>query len=239
MKITKTEVYGFKAALRGMRNPKNSWSLNDSTETTMGPNDLKLAQNLIRAGKEHISFCVSHDEYVQNVIEAGKEHMKFMRQIQVWADFDMTRFFWSEMDTYHFNSKNSCSTMHKLLDPKREITKDMFDYNLEDEDIVDILVNRLNKIRGQFLATKDFNKQTELKRRAKCLLMEGFLQTRTMNTNYAEIRNIVLQRKHHQMKKDWQETFCAWATTLPYAKELIFCGIEDDYERLKEMYKNA
>ena len=106
MKITKTEVYGFKAALRGMRNPKNSWSLNDSTETTMGPNDLKLAQNLIRA---------------------GKEHMKFMRQIQVWADFDMTRFFWSEMDTYHFNSKNSCSTMHKLLDPKREITKDIIE----------------------------------------------------------------------------------------------------------------
>lgn len=214
MKIKNTEVYGFKAALRGMRNPKNSWHLNDSTETTIGPNDLKLAQLLIKS---------------------GAEHMKFMRQIQVWADFDMTRFFWSEMDTYHFNSKNSCSTMHKLLDPKREISKDMFDYHKDDEDIINILVARLNAIRLEFLSTNDFNKQSELKRRAKCLLSEGFLQMRTMNTNYAEIRNVVLQRKHHQMKEDWQETFCAWATTLPYAKELIFFGLEDDYNRLKEM----
>lgn len=245
MEITNTEVYGFEAALRGMRNPKNSWDKIDSIKIdNFNPTREMANHKFKKEGYNKYNcegFLIGDNDLklAQTLIKSGSEHMKFMRQIQVWADFDMTRFFWSEMDTYHFNSKNSCSTMHKLLDPKREITKDMFDYNLEDEDIVDILVNRLNKIRGQFLATKDFNKQTKLKRRAKCLLMEGFLQTRTMNTNYAEIRNIVLQRKHHQMKEDWQETFCAWATTLPYAKELIFCGIEDDYERLKEMYKNA
>lgn len=214
MEIKNTEVFGFKAAFRGMRNPKNSWHLSDSTETIIGPNDLKLAQALIKA---------------------GSEHMKFMRQIQVWADFDMTRFFWSEMDTYSFNTKNSCSTMHKLLNPKNKITIDMFDYHLYDEDIMRIIIKRLNEIRTQFLNTDNYLEQSELKRRAKCLLPEGFLQMRTMNTNYAEIRNIVLQRRNHQLKEDWQETFCAWATTLPYAKELIFYDLENDYDRLKEM----
>lgn len=226
MKIKNTEVHGFKAALRGMRNPKNSWNLSDSIINNdpaldgfnIGQADMKLAQNLIKA---------------------GKEHMKFMRQIQVWADFDMTRFFWSEMDTYHFNSKNSCSTMHKLLNPKKEVSVDMFDFYEEDKDIVETVIKRINEIRKEFLSTKNYEKQCILKRRAKTLLFEGFLQMRTVNTNYAEIRNIVIQRKNHQLIEDWQQAFCGWATTLPYSKELIFYGMEDDYERLKEMYKNA
>ena len=159
--------------------------------------------------------------------------MKFMRMIQVWATMDMTRFFWSEFDTYKFNSKNSCSTIHKLLNAKYKITLDMFAYHNEDEDIVKLVIDRLNEIREMFLTETVYDEKCKLKRRAKTLLLEGFLQLRTVNTNYAELRNIVLQRKNHQMKKDWQDTFCKWVTTLPYAKELIFHGIEDEYERLK------
>ena len=65
------------------------------------------------------------------------------------------------------------------------------------------------------------------------ILPESYLNMRTVNLNYATIRNIVLQRKHHRLKKEWQDTFCKWVTTLPYAKELIFCGLEEEYERLK------
>lgn len=219
MKINKTEVYGFESALRGMRNPFNSWSLSDSCcnydndnieNWVIGRKDLGLAQRLIKA---------------------GTEHCKFMRQIQVWADFDMTRYFWSEMDTYKFNSKNSCSTMHKLLNPKNEITKEMFEYYKEDEDVVQVVIDRLNMIRKLFLESNNNEEKRVLKRRAKTLLFEGFLQMRTLNTNYAELRNVVIQRRNHQLKEDWQDTFGYWVTTLPYAKELIFCGIEDDYER--------
>lgn len=219
MKIKTLEVSGIYYAIYGSRNPMNSWNLSDSIDKTLcefkqdyiGEKDLNLAQRLIKA---------------------GNEHCKFMRQIQVWCDMDMTRFFWSEADTYHYNTKSSCSTMHKLLNPKNKITIDMFDYYKEDEDIVNVVIDRLNHIREMFLTTTDYEEQCKLKRRAKCLLMEGFLQLRTVNTNYAELRNMVFQRKNHQMKKDWQDTFCKWVTTLPYAKELIFCGIEDEYERL-------
>ena len=227
MDIYGTEVHGFERAIKSMRNPKNSWYKSDSytqydeavqeSKFILGENDLKLAQTLINA---------------------GSEHMKFMRMVQVWADFDMTRFFWSEMDTYKFNSKNSCSTMHKLLNPQNGISMNMFDYYKEDEDIVKLVVNRLNEIREQFLATKVFEEQRILKRRAKTLLSEGFLQLRTVNTNYAELRNIMLQRKNHQLKEDWQDCLCYWITTLPYAEELIFCGYEDDFNRLQDLGGN-
>lgn len=228
LNITKTRVFGFESAMRGMRAPLNSWALSDSH---------------IAISMEEITSCVATDELfilgekdlglAQRLITAGKEHMKFMRQIQVWADMDMTRFFWSEMDTYKFNSKNSCSTMHKLLNAKNEVTLEMFDLYEEDYDVVIPVINRINEIREQFLTSTVNEEKRILKRRAKTLLFEGFLQLRTVNTNYAELRNIVLQRRHHQLKEDWQECFCKWVTTLPYAKELIFCGLEDEYERLK------
>ena len=100
MKITNTEVYGFEASLRGMRNPMNSWHLQDTSANNIGVNDMDLAKRLIKA---------------------GPEHCKFLRQIQVWADFDMPLYWWSEFDTYKFNTKNSCSTMHKLFNTKKEI----------------------------------------------------------------------------------------------------------------------
>ena len=132
MEIKNTEVSGFRSAMKGCRNPMNSWDLSDSHGNNeffqFGKKDLDLAQRLIKA---------------------GSEHMKFMRQINVWADLDMTRFFWSEMDTYSFNSKNSCSTIHKLLNPKNEISLDMFDYYSEDKDIVELVVKRLNEIRDR------------------------------------------------------------------------------------------
>lgn len=234
MKITLTEVYGFNASIRGMRNPMNSWHLSDSVKGCEFRSEHRFFDEAFKSENiEEFLFGEKDLKLAQTLIKAGSEHMKFMRMIQVWADMDMTRFFWSEMDTYKFNSKNSCSTMHKLLNPKNEITLDMFDYYEEDLEEVTTCINKLNKIREEFLSTKNFELQCKLKRRAKTLLFDGFLQLRTVNINYAELRNIVLQRKRHQLKPDWQDCFCKWVTSLPYAKELIFCGIEDEYERLK------
>ena len=207
MKITNTEVYGFKAALRGMRNPMNSWHLQDSVPyycmpdilwdaTFIGERDLDLAKRLIKA---------------------GNEHCKFLRQIQVWADFEMPLYWWSEFDTYKFNTKNSCSTMHKLFNAKKEITLDDFVYSKEDINTLNFIISELNSLRQKYLETKDFNYVI----RGKRLLPTSFKQKRTVNTNYAELMNIYNQRKNHRLKEEWQDVFCKWCEELPYFKQFL------------------
>ena len=207
MKITNTEVYGFAASLRGMRNPMNSWHLQDSVPyycmpdilwdaTLIGERDLDLAKRLIKA---------------------GNEHCKFLRQIQVWADFEMPLYWWSEFDTYKFNTKNSCSTMHKLFNAKKEIELDDFVYSKEDINTLNFIIRELNSLRKRYLETKDFNYVI----RGKRLLPTSFKQKRTVNTNYAELINIYNQRKNHRLKEEWQDVFCKWCEELPYFKEFL------------------
>ena len=207
MKITNTEVYGFAASLRGMRNPMNSWHLQDSVPyycmpdilwdaTLIGERDLYLAKRLIKA---------------------GNEHCKFLRQIQVWADFEMPLYWWSEFDTYKFNTKNSCSTMHKLFNTKKEIELDDFVYSKEDINTLNFIISELNSLRQKYLETKDFNYVI----RGKRLLPTSFKQKRTVNTNYAELINIYNQRKNHRLKEEWQDVFCKWCEELPYFKEFL------------------
>ena len=200
MKIETKEVAGFIPALYGMRSPMNSWHLNDSKidnkTITIGPNDLDLAKRLIKA---------------------GNEHCKFLRQIQVWADFDMPLYWWSEFDTYKFNTKNSCSTMHKLFNAKKEIELDDFVYSKEDINTLNFIIRELNSLRKRYLETKDFNYVI----RGKRLLPTSFKQKRTVNTNYAELINIYNQRKKHRLKEEWQDVFCKWCEELPYFKEFL------------------
>ena len=200
MKIETKEVAGFIPALHGMRSPMNSWHLNDSKidneAITIGPNDLDLAKRLIKA---------------------GNEHCKFLRQIQVWADFEMPLYWWSEFDTYKFNTKNSCSTMHKLFNAKKEIELDDFVYSKEDINTLNFVIRELNSLRKRYLETKDFNYVI----RGKRLLPTSFKQKRTVNTNYAELINIYNQRKNHRLKEEWQDVFCKWCEELPYFKQFL------------------
>lgn len=210
MKIKNTEVYGFEAALRGMRNPLNSWGNSDryynkeNNQYVIGNNDMRLAQSLIKS---------------------GSEHCKFLRMIHVSADFDMPRYFWSEFDTYHYNTKNSCSTMHKLLNNDNPITLDMFATCDEDEYIWNEIIVRLEELRLEYKeiqsTTKNVKEMNRLLLRAKRLLPEGMLQMRTVDTNYAELRNMYFQRRNHKLHEEWIDTFCKWVKSLPYAKELI------------------
>lgn len=213
MYIENTKVFGFESAIFGMRNPLNSWYKSDSdiriremTATNpegfvLGTNDLQLAQRLILA---------------------GNEHGKFLRQIQVWCDIEMPRYWWSEFDTYHYNTKNSCSTMHKLFQKEKPITIDMFYCETEYEKLKTYeRVVDLNHLRSLWLnATTQEEKDSYLVT-AKRILPENFLQMRTVNTNYGELRNIHHQREHHRLKREWQEVFCEWVKSLPYANELI------------------
>lgn len=199
MQIKTNEVHGFHSAIKGMRNPMNSWSLSDSEQCEpfiLGEKDMVLAKKLIRA---------------------GTEHCKFLRQIQVWVDFDMPRYFWQEFDTYAFVSKNSSSTMHKLFNPESCVNISMFEYYPEDEYYYTRMVDTLNDLRSKYLQTKDF----QYVRRAKRMLPESFLQLRTVNTNYAQLINMYHQRKTHKLKEEWVDTFCRWVETLPYMKDFL------------------
>ena len=207
MKITNTEVYGFEASLRGMRNPMNSWHLQDSIPYYCMPNILWDATLI---GERDLDLA-------KRLIKAGNEHCKFLRQIQVWADFEMPLYWWSEFDTYKFNTKNSCSTMHKLFNAKKEIELDDFVYSKEDINILNFIIRELNSLRKRYLETKDFNYVI----RGKRLLPTSFKQKRTVNTNYAELINIYNQRKNHRLKEEWQDVFCKWCEELPYFKQFL------------------
>ena len=199
MKITNTEVYGIRHAMRGMRNPFECHDKSDTIRETIGVSDLELAQRLVLG---------------------GNEHGKFMRQIKVWADLDLPRYIWSELDTYHYNTKNSESTMHKLFRMDREIDVDDFyteGMSTGDRYILNQTIFNLNEIRKDWIAS---GKKFEHVRRAKRILPETFLQLRTMDTNYAELRNIYVQRRHHRLKDEWG-VIIKWIESLPYAKELI------------------
>lgn len=207
IKVENTSVWGFEHAMRGMRNPMNSWERTDTVEdgdafAFVGDNDMKLAQNLIKA---------------------GPEHRKYLRMIHVAADFTLPRYIWSEFDTYRFNTQNSCSTMHKLLNNKEPVSLEQFVYS----DTIDILmgdiVDRLNDMRNKYLIEKEAGNaeaMNDLIEMAKQLLPEGFLQLRTRDTNYEELRNVYLQRKNHRLHREWG-VICKWIESLPYAKELL------------------
>ena len=212
LKFENTEVWGFNHALRGMRNAYESWDKSDSywdfpehpDRYIIGKNDLELCQKLIRA---------------------GSEHCKFMRMIHVAVDTDMPRYWWSEADTYHFNTKNSCSTMHRLLNNTNPIQLSMFVSCNEDKEWWEDTIKRLEDLRLEYkkiqTTTKDPKAMNRLLIRAKRMLPEGFLQMRTLDTTYAELRNMYFQRRHHPLKNEWGEAFCDWVEYLPYAKELI------------------
>lgn len=223
MKFESTEVFNITNAMRGMRNPMNSWDKNDSGWTypdpdnkpdyeieVVGSNDMKLAQNLIKA---------------------GSEHRKFLRQIFVSVDITAPLYFWREFSTYKVGTtSNSCSTMHKLA--STPITKDCFetgDYeNLNPfkvfghndiEDLnwhIDMLVTFLEELRQAYLETKDKRYWKELIR----WLPESWLQKRTITMSYENVLNMYRQRKNHKLA-EWSKDFIAWAESLPYAREFF------------------
>ena len=200
IKIEKTDTYGWEAAIRGMRNPLNSWDKSDSYFTdhgvSVGENDLNLMKRLIKA---------------------GSDHSKFMRMICVTVDLTAPLYWWKEYDTYKVGTvANSCSTMHKLT--AKEFT--MEDFSFEDCDkwtkdvVCSCIINALNMNRNKYLETGD----KEVWRQLVQLLPSSYNQKRTVQLNYAVLKNIYHSRRHHKLT-EWH-TFCEWIENLPYS-ELI------------------
>ena len=209
MKFEKTEVWGFEHAIRGMRNPLESWDKSDSCYIDKRFNDQ------FHIGKNDLAL-------MQKLIKAGSEHRKFLRQIFVAVDITAPLYFFKELDTYKVGTvANSTSTMHKLA--STPITIDCFEMgNFEDLRMFDIstvweiLIFDLERLRKLYNETKDKRYWKELIR----LLPESWLQKRTITMNYENILNMYRQRKSHKLT-EWSKSFCDWVKTLPYAEELI------------------
>lgn len=197
MKFEDTQVFNFEGAIRGMRNPLDSWAKSDSD------------WSINKIGDADLNLC-------QRLIAAGTEHCKFLRQIFVTVDITAPRFWWSEFDTYKVGTAaNSCSTMHKIGAYK--FTIDMFDCDDADVQYINSLLPVLNMLREQYNSTKSNQDLITLKR----MLPESFLQKRTVTMNYAVLRAMIHQRQHHRLHH-WSTDFINWCKSLPYAEELLF-----------------
>ena len=237
MRFEHTEVFNFKGAIRGMRNPMNSWEKSDSKNKCVCSDDGQLYDEPCGydacchgCNFEHEFVIGKNDlELAQKLIKAGEPHRKFLRQIFVSVDIIAPLYWWKEFDTYKVGTvANSTSTMHKLA--STPITKDCFemddfqDFDLESQDMIfplkstwESLIIDLEFCRKKYNETKNKRYWKELIR----LLPESFLQKRTVTMNYENILNMVKYRVNHKLT-EWSVSFIEWVKSLPYANEFIF-----------------
>jgi len=230
MKFEYTEVFNFKGALRGMRNPKESWNKSDTFISGNGGTDCPFNNcshvDGVEIGKNDLALA-------QSLIRAGSEHRKFMRQIFVCVDITAPLYWWKEFDTYKVGTvANSTSTMHKLA--STPITLDCFE--TDDVEVLEELnyevscwwselIDKLEKLRNKYNETKDKRYWKELIR----LLPDSWLQRRTVTMNYENLLVMCSkgQRRNHKLT-EWSKSFIDWARSLPYAQQLIFIDEVED-----------
>ncbi|MFT4107827.1 MAG: hypothetical protein QM657_18905 [Lacrimispora sp.] len=201
LKCERTSVMNIENAIRGARNPMNSWNKMDSSydeegDYILGPNDLGLAKRLRKA---------------------GSDHRKYIRQIFVSVDITAPLYWWKEYDTYKVGTTaNSTSTMHKIHSKPFELEDFSHDHMTEETlSFMKTVVSELEKIRLRYLETKDKKEWYDLIQ----LLPSSYNQMRTCTLNYENVINMYFARRSHKLA-EWH-TFCQWVETLPYAKELI------------------
>ena len=219
IKFENTEVFNFEGAIRGMRNPLNSWEKSDSFNCRNYSEDCDFCErNYSECAKYYIG--PNDLDLMKRLIKSGSDHRKFMRQILVSVDITAPLYWWKEFDTYKVATvSNSCSTMHKIH--AKEFTIDDFSYDhCKDDPIVENYINDtlwiLNRARDQFLQTKDKAFWWDMIQ----LLPSSYNQKRTITLNYETLYNIYGSRKDHKLD-EWRVGFMEWIESLPYSEELI------------------
>lgn len=241
IKIEETETYGWEAAIRGMRNPKNSW---DKSDSAFGRNlAIPYAQNnsSIWFNKYGVEMYIGDNDLdlMHRLCNAGTDHRKFMRMIVVYCDITAPLYWWKEFDTYKVGTvANSCSTMHKIH--AKEFTIDDFSHEhlvsngaptrlnvgktFDDESCDELrfdhhgallgVVKSLNYARDMYLLHRQKRDWWQMIQ----LLPSSYNQKRTLLLNYEVLTNIYNSRRNHKLD-EWHD-FCDWIKTLPYS-ELI------------------
>lgn len=228
LKIENTEVFGWEAAIRGARNPMNSWEKSDShtcygycldceSEYRGDPLNCPLCLNEIPG-----NYLIGSNDLklMKNLAKAGSDHAKYLRMINVTMDVTAMQPWWMEFDTYKISTvRNSCSKMHKIH--VKEFTMDDFEHRGIDEVggnvavMFEGIIAICNYLRTQFNLTQEKKYWRALIE----LLPEGYIMRATVQLNYEVLRRQYHARKNHKLV-EWHE-YCDWIKTLPYAKELI------------------
>lgn len=210
IKVENAEVVGWEAAIRGMRNPLNSWHKSDSGHHNNPIYDEKHPMFI----HDNPIFVVGPNDkdLMKRLRKAGTDHRKFMRMITVYVDITAPMYWWSEFDTYKIGTvANSCSKMHTIH--KTEISEDLFSFDhVELCEVGKEYLNELEKLRVKFNETKDKKYWYALIQ----LLPASFNQKRTVMLNYEVLANMYKSRKNHKLD-EWRE-LCEWCKTLPYSK---------------------
>ena len=237
--IDNTETYGWEHAIRGMRNPMNSW---DKSDSIFGRNPaIPYAQNnpSLYVDEYGITRYIGDNDLdlMKRLSKAGTDHRKYLRMITVYCDITAPLYWWKEFDTYKVGTvANSCSTMHKIQDKK--FTLDDFshehlietfkndcevgvwwgtdaDNTIAPKDVLEITICSLNTCREAYLETgyKEYWWQMIQ------LLPSSYNQKRTIMLNYEVLANIYKSRKNHKLD-EWH-TFCDWIELLPYSELII------------------
>ena len=242
IKLENYEVVGWEAAIRGMRNPMNSWEKSDSHSCgTCGDCNICIDYDNCPYGYDYLKTVVGPNDLdlMTRLRNSGTDHRKFMRMITVYVDITAPFYWWKEFDTYKVGTvANSCSTMHKIAE--KEFTMDDFscehlyagddidgmyysttaEEEFTSNDVLKVVIEALNNYRKQYLKTKDKKDWWQMIQ----LLPSSYNQKRTVMLNYEVLANIYKSRKNHKLD-EWVE-FCKWIETLPYS-EIITGGTDE------------
>ena len=227
LKIEKTDVFGWESAIRGMRNPMNSWDKIDS-HIVVYDCDCCAVMNC----NEYVSFngvCVHIGEsdlaLMKRLSKAGSDHAKFLRMINVTCDITAPLYWWKEYDTYKVGTvANSCSTMHKIHAKEFEIADFSWEHlNERSIRVLEAVIEELNFNRDAFIETKDKSYWHQMIQ----LLPTSYEQKRTVQLNYQVLKNIYFARRNHKLD-EWH-TLCDWIEELPYFKEI--CAEKEEIQQ--------
>ena len=228
IKLENLEIVGWEAAIRGMRNPMNSWDRSDScTKGSVWCNEF-CGEPIPTCDRES-GLCIGPNDYslMTKLANAGSVHGKLRRMITVYIDITAPLYWWKEFDTYKVGTvANSCSTMHKIHE--KEFTRDDFSCEKLYDPLGDLrpTVDRLNVYRERYLETKDKNDWWQMIQ----LLPTSYNQKRTVMLNYEVLANIYEYRKDHKLD-EWVD-FCKWIEILPYSE--IITGGKSDVRRKRK-----
>lgn len=224
IKFENTEVMGWEAAIRGMRNPMNSWKNSDSgiCFDTVACHTCRADRNHCKSRMENKEFVVGYDDMnlMTRLCNAGTDHRKFMRMITVYVDITAPLYWWKEFDTYKVGTvANSCSTMHKIAEKEFTI-EDFSCEHLGNSWLVHLkeTIKLLNEARGVYHWCNTDAKKEWWWQMIQ-LLPSSYNQKRTVMLNYEVLANIYKSRNNHKLD-EWSVGFMDWIKSLPYS-ELI------------------
>lgn len=230
IKIENTDIFGWSAAIRGARNPMNSWEKSDSYWTHI--------ENPQTENTANFEFFVGDNDLdlMKRLSKSGNDHAKFLRMIHVQCDVTAPLYWWKEADTYKVGTvRNSCSTMHKVH--SKEFTMDDFsaEHLMHDDEgdfgignpespifVTWFTIRTLNYCREKFIETKDKKWWWQLIQ----MLPASYNQKSTLDLNYQVLKSMYFARRNHKLD-EWHD-FCDWCLTLPYFKEICVDPVEGD-----------